>query len=305
MAKPRRNDQHDPTHSRSHAADASPRREGTVLAARRAAGLDDRRGVGRHAAAGVPSAGRGDGQRAGRVLAGASGRGHAGRRHKVLGRADPQRVNPDNGQSSIQFKTGNREQDPQRQDFRWVKDDAIRRLPIRPRSASWSVPRTATSTATLRASPVPICAPSGDAARVRKTAFPRRRKSARDSPRSPPSCSQPIAAVRCSTRSAAGFRYEIGGDRAVCRADLPPAQTRSAAADRSGRQIAELEPTATHQAAIRPARQPSSNGGWPICGERRHDDRRGGQGDARSPWSTLCDSTSRTPWASRRNAGTT
>lgn len=35
-------------------------------------------------------------------------------------------VNPDTGESSIQFKTGNREQDPQRQDFRWIKDDAIR-----------------------------------------------------------------------------------------------------------------------------------------------------------------------------------
>lgn len=34
-------------------------------------------------------------------------------------------VNPDTGESSVQFKTGNREQDPQRQDFRWVKEDAI------------------------------------------------------------------------------------------------------------------------------------------------------------------------------------
>ncbi len=37
-------------------------------------------------------------------------------------------VNPDTGESSIQFKTGNREQDPQRQDFRWIKDDAIRTI---------------------------------------------------------------------------------------------------------------------------------------------------------------------------------
>ena len=37
-------------------------------------------------------------------------------------------VNPDTGESSIQFKTGNREQDPQRQDFRWIKDDAIRAI---------------------------------------------------------------------------------------------------------------------------------------------------------------------------------
>jgi phosphate transport system permease protein len=35
-------------------------------------------------------------------------------------------VNPDTGESSTQFKTANREQSPQRQDFRWVKDSAIR-----------------------------------------------------------------------------------------------------------------------------------------------------------------------------------
>jgi phosphate transport system permease protein len=34
-------------------------------------------------------------------------------------------VNPDTGESSTQFKTANREQAPQRQDFRWVKDSAI------------------------------------------------------------------------------------------------------------------------------------------------------------------------------------
>ena len=44
---------------------------------------------------------------------------------KFLGQQVRSEVNPDTGRSSIQFKTGNREQDPQRQDFRWVKDDAI------------------------------------------------------------------------------------------------------------------------------------------------------------------------------------
>ena len=47
---------------------------------------------------------------------------------KLLGQMVRSEVNPDTGQSSIQFKTGNREQDPQRQDFRWVKDDAIRAI---------------------------------------------------------------------------------------------------------------------------------------------------------------------------------
>jgi phosphate transport system permease protein len=48
--------------------------------------------------------------------------------NKFLGRQIRIAVNPDNGESSIQFKTGNREQDPQRQDFRWVKSDAIREI---------------------------------------------------------------------------------------------------------------------------------------------------------------------------------
>jgi phosphate transport system permease protein len=34
-------------------------------------------------------------------------------------------VNPDTGRPSIQFKTANREQDPRRQDFRWIKSVAI------------------------------------------------------------------------------------------------------------------------------------------------------------------------------------
>lgn len=45
--------------------------------------------------------------------------------NKLLGQMVRSEVNPDTGESSIQFKTGNREQDPQRQDFRWIKDDAI------------------------------------------------------------------------------------------------------------------------------------------------------------------------------------
>jgi phosphate transport system permease protein len=45
---------------------------------------------------------------------------------KLLGRVVRGEVNPDTGESSIQFKTGNREQDSQRQDFRWIRDDAIR-----------------------------------------------------------------------------------------------------------------------------------------------------------------------------------
>ena len=47
---------------------------------------------------------------------------------KFLGQIIRSAVNPDTGESSIQFKTGNREQDPQRQDFRWIKDDAIRAI---------------------------------------------------------------------------------------------------------------------------------------------------------------------------------
>ena len=45
---------------------------------------------------------------------------------KFLGQMIQCDVNPDTGASSVQFKTANRELDPQRQDFRWVKQDAIR-----------------------------------------------------------------------------------------------------------------------------------------------------------------------------------
>jgi phosphate transport system permease protein len=44
---------------------------------------------------------------------------------KFFGQRIHSTVNPDNRESSTQFKTANREQDPQRQDFRWIRDDAI------------------------------------------------------------------------------------------------------------------------------------------------------------------------------------
>jgi phosphate transport system permease protein len=47
---------------------------------------------------------------------------------KFLGQQIRSETNPDTGQASIQFKTANREQDPQRQDFRWIKADAIRTI---------------------------------------------------------------------------------------------------------------------------------------------------------------------------------
>ena len=46
----------------------------------------------------------------------------------LLGQRIRGAVNPDTGELSIQFKTGNREQDPQRQDFRCIKNDAIRAI---------------------------------------------------------------------------------------------------------------------------------------------------------------------------------
>ena len=45
---------------------------------------------------------------------------------KMLGERIRSQVNPDTGEWSTQFKTGNRELDPQRQDFRWIKDNDIR-----------------------------------------------------------------------------------------------------------------------------------------------------------------------------------
>ena len=76
--------------------------------------------VGRH------SAGRCDGQWTRRVLAGRSAEVTFADGSKLLGRIIRREVNPDTGQSSVQLKTANRELDPQRQDFRWIKADAIR-----------------------------------------------------------------------------------------------------------------------------------------------------------------------------------
>lgn len=44
---------------------------------------------------------------------------------KLLGKEIRSQVNPDTRESSVQFKTGNRELDPKRQDFRWVKQSEI------------------------------------------------------------------------------------------------------------------------------------------------------------------------------------
>jgi phosphate transport system permease protein len=47
---------------------------------------------------------------------------------QLLGQIVRREVNPDRGTPSIQLKTANREQDPQRQDFRWIDARAIRRI---------------------------------------------------------------------------------------------------------------------------------------------------------------------------------
>ncbi|MEN6407254.1 MAG: phosphate ABC transporter permease PstA [Thermoguttaceae bacterium] len=43
----------------------------------------------------------------------------------LLGMEIRRETNPDDGQVGIQLKTGNRERDPQRQDFRWIRQDAV------------------------------------------------------------------------------------------------------------------------------------------------------------------------------------
>ena len=45
---------------------------------------------------------------------------------KMLGQRIRSQINPDTRQWSVQFKTGNRERDPQRQDFHWIQENAIR-----------------------------------------------------------------------------------------------------------------------------------------------------------------------------------
>jgi len=47
---------------------------------------------------------------------------------KILGERIRSEVNPDTSVSSTQFKTGNRELDPQRQDFLWIRDDDIQEI---------------------------------------------------------------------------------------------------------------------------------------------------------------------------------
>ena len=66
---------------------------------------------------------------------------------KILGQRIRSQINPDTRQWSVQFKTGNRERDPQRQDFIGSRRTPSARRPIRPTSASWSGWKTATSTA--------------------------------------------------------------------------------------------------------------------------------------------------------------
>jgi phosphate transport system permease protein len=48
--------------------------------------------------------------------------------HNLLGERIHSQTNPDTDQRSTQFKTGNREQDPARQDFHWVPDSTIRAI---------------------------------------------------------------------------------------------------------------------------------------------------------------------------------
>ena len=63
----------------------------------------------------------GDGQRVGRVLAVARRRNHADRRlHGSTASGSRTETHPDTGTVSVQFKTANREFDPQRLDFRWL-----------------------------------------------------------------------------------------------------------------------------------------------------------------------------------------
>ena len=44
---------------------------------------------------------------------------------RLYGQEVQTETHPDTGSVSVQFKTANRELDPQRLDFRWVNDDAI------------------------------------------------------------------------------------------------------------------------------------------------------------------------------------
>ena len=75
---------------------------------------------------------RRDGQRAGRVLALAGGRNRLDRWHQasMASRFRQTRIRKREA-VSMQFKTANRELDPQRLDFRWIPDDAISGWPIR------------------------------------------------------------------------------------------------------------------------------------------------------------------------------
>ncbi len=47
---------------------------------------------------------------------------------RLFGQETQTETHPDTGSISVQFKTANRELDPQRLDFRWILDDAIQEL---------------------------------------------------------------------------------------------------------------------------------------------------------------------------------
>ena len=47
---------------------------------------------------------------------------------RLFGQETQTETHPDTGNISVQFKTANRELDPQRLDFRWILDDAIQEL---------------------------------------------------------------------------------------------------------------------------------------------------------------------------------
>jgi phosphate transport system permease protein len=59
---------------------------------------------------------------------------------RILGERVHSQMNPDTGQRSTQFKTGNREQDAARQDFRWAPDSTIRAVAYPPEV--WALERS-------------------------------------------------------------------------------------------------------------------------------------------------------------------
>ena len=182
------------------------------------------------------------------------------RRPEDSGPADPQRGQSRHGQWSVQFKTGNRERDPQRQDFHWVRghDPRNRLSGRRLRFGADGKRRLLRRLKRIEGPDVEAATTMHNDPRFAAVWS----RAAEDWPTE----IAPIAA-NCSRWASNSdsrdqlLRLRYRKDSIVAALACPCTGT-----EPQTRQIAELRSSRpTHQAAIGPAGR-NSNSGWPTCG---------------------------------------